>query len=136
MGGKEPTRKDFLDTLLNFEEQKPPDLIVFGLQEMVDLNPQNIMIMSNDKTIQLWDSIFAQNLDKVDRYVKLQQANLVGIFLVVYVKLALVPRIGSIDSDTVKTGLGGTLGNKGGALIRFKIDDTTVSFQLMQDWTN
>lgn len=83
--------------------------------------------MSNEKMKSLWDSIFQQNLDKLDKYVKLCEANLVGILSIVYIKQSQTPRVSQIEFDTVKTGLGGTLGNKGAATIKFKIDDTSVN---------
>lgn len=82
--------------------------------------------MSNDKMQLFWDSVFQINLDKIDKYVKIQDASLVGIYLDIFVKSNQAHRISSIEKDQVKTGLGGTLGNKGAAAIKFKIDDSPV----------
>jgi phosphatidylinositol-bisphosphatase len=49
---------------------------------------------------------------------------MVGIYLCLYAKRSLIKRISQIETDTVKTGLGGTLGNKGAALLKMQIDDT------------
>lgn len=59
----------------------------------------------------------------------MKHKDLVGIFLVVFVKKILIERITKVDVDEVKTGLiGGKLGNKGAVLIRMYIDDTSFLF--------
>jgi len=53
---------------------------------------------------------------------------LVGILLIIFAKTSIVSRISDIDVDVVKTGLAGTVGNKGAALARFKVDETSLVF--------
>lgn len=60
-----------------------------------------------------------------------------GIYLSVYIKSSQAYRISSIETDAVKTGMGGTLGNKGGTIVTFNLDDTNVYLLiLMIDCTN
>jgi len=55
-------------------------------------------------------------------------SDLVGIYLSVYVKKSLAGSLKKIDIDSVKTGLKGALGNKGGVLVSFSIEDSVVVF--------
>ena len=56
----------------------------------------------------------------------LKWRDLVGIFMVMFVKEPFVKRIKRLESEEVKTGLGGKLGNKGGVVIRFSVDDSNI----------
>lgn len=53
---------------------------------MVDLNPQNVMIMSNDTSIVVWDQLILQNLSRYGTFVKVMHADLVGIYTTIYVR--------------------------------------------------
>lgn len=52
---------------------------------------------------------------------------MVGILLLIYVKKQLISTITNIDSEVIKTGFEGHVGNKGACLIRFQIYDTEIS---------
>lgn len=56
----------------------------------------------------------------------LKWKDLVGIFMVMFVKEPFVKRIKRLESEEVKTGLGGKLGNKGCVIIRFTVDDSNI----------
>lgn len=56
----------------------------------------------------------------------LKWKDLVGIFMVIFVREPFVKRIKRLETDEVKTGLGGKLGNKGGVIIRFTVDDSNI----------
>lgn len=62
----------------------------------------------------------------VDSYKMLKWRDLVGIFMVLFVRDPFVKRIKRLESEEVKTGLGGKLGNKGGVVIRFCVDDSNI----------
>lgn len=51
-----------------------------------------------------------------------------GLYLSIYVKKTIAHRINSLETDIVKTGFKGTVGNKGAVLIKFKVDDTEVKY--------
>ena len=46
----------------------------------------------------------------------------------IFVHISLVPFISSISSDAVTTGIGNTLGNKGGVCIRMSVGNTNFMF--------
>lgn len=53
---------------------------------------------------------------------------MVGILLLVFISQDWKGAIRSVHKDTVKTGYGGTFGNKGGVVIRVNIYDTSLCF--------
>jgi len=61
-------------------------------------------------------------------YVLLTSLQLVGVCLFVFTRPELLPHIKDVATDSVKTGLGGAAGNKGGVAIRFVVYSTSVCF--------
>ena len=51
---------------------------------------------------------------------------MVGIFLIIFVKDTISNRISEAFIESVATGIGGTLGNKGAVICRFNIDSTSL----------
>lgn len=51
---------------------------------------------------------------------------MVGCFIGLFVKAKLLSRIKDLKSTKIKTGLGGSAGNKGSVILRFKLDDTSI----------
>lgn len=110
------------NSLFNLDDKPSPDILVIGLQEMVNLNPQNLIIMSNESNIANWDILIAQNIKAYSAYTQVASNDLVGIYITVLVRKSELHRVHSISTDVLKTGLGGTLGNKGGVGVRFNIN--------------
>jgi hypothetical protein len=54
--------------------------------------------------------------------------DLVGVFMVFFVKTSLKDKIKNFDSQIIKTGLMGAMGNKGSCLIRFTYLETSFAF--------
>ncbi|EAS01600.2 endonuclease/exonuclease/phosphatase family protein (macronuclear) [Tetrahymena thermophila SB210] len=130
MNGNEPDAEmNFAQNIFNFEKQPNPDIVVIGLQEMVKLNVQNVMMTNNERIIQTWLDYLNKQLNSIsseDKYKMLKWKDLVGIFMVLFVKEPLVKRIKRLESEEVKTGLGGKLGNKGCVIIKFTVDDSNI----------
>ncbi|WFD36090.1 hypothetical protein MCUN1_002961 [Malassezia cuniculi] len=61
-------------------------------------------------------------------YTVLNSENMVGLFSIVFVKSALLPRIRDATTYKIKTGLGGRYGNKGAIVSRFILDDSSFCF--------
>lgn len=53
---------------------------------------------------------------------------MVGLLILVFVKDNLKGRLNKVETDVVKTGLAGSLGNKGAVIVRFWIDDSSFAF--------
>eukprot|EP00933_Yihiella_yeosuensis_P036693 TRINITY_DN30467_c0_g2_i1.p1 TRINITY_DN30467_c0_g2~~TRINITY_DN30467_c0_g2_i1.p1 ORF type:complete len:503 (+),score=93.21 TRINITY_DN30467_c0_g2_i1:72-1580(+) len=107
------------------------DLYVVGIQELVDLGPKSVILgASGDEQRQaaLEQRIKAVISANGREYVQLCSFGMVGLSLVAYAELTLLPSLGQIDCDRVKTGLEGLGGNKGGVSIRFLLGVTSVCF--------
>jgi hypothetical protein len=61
-------------------------------------------------------------------YVLLTSLQLVGVCLFVFTRPELLPHIRDVATDSVKTGMGGATGNKGGVAIRFVVYSTSMCF--------
>ncbi|KAB8360950.1 hypothetical protein FH972_024682 [Carpinus fangiana] len=121
-----------------------PDIIVFGLQELVDLEDKKLTAKAFLKgrqkdaygqehigaTYRAWRDYLTWCLDDSmppsDSYTLLHTASLVGLFTCVFVKGRLRNRIRNLSAAEVKTGMGGLHGNKGALVIRFLLDDSSL----------
>ncbi|EMD31787.1 hypothetical protein CERSUDRAFT_127167 [Gelatoporia subvermispora B] len=126
-----------------------PDIVSFGLQELIDLESRKMAA----KTVLLGGKNKAQDgaiSQKVttsykkwyDRlvlavrlamppdcpYTVIHTENLVGLFSCIFVKNAERNLLKHVAITTVKRGMGGRYGNKGGIVARFVVDDTSVCF--------
>jgi hypothetical protein len=128
VGGKEPKEGFmFFEWVFPMKDMRTPDVYIIGLQEIVDLNAKNIMISSNSSKVDYWKSQINKHLNEIDKYVVLKTLDLVGIFLIVFIKESLKDNIKGIEGQIVKTGVLGTMGNKGSLLLRFNYHDTSIS---------
>jgi phosphatidylinositol-bisphosphatase len=53
---------------------------------------------------------------------------MVGICLIIFINKSKKDTLKTIQKDTVKTGMGGSFGNKGAVIIRINIYDTSICF--------
>ncbi|XP_053385173.1 synaptojanin-1-like [Mercenaria mercenaria] len=116
---------DLLDSSVDYEV--PVDIFAIGFEEMVDLNASNIMSASQTNSRE-WEKYIQKTISRDHKYVLLTKVQLVGVLLYVFIRPHLAPFIRDVAIDTVKTGLGGAAGNKGGVGIRFLIHSTSVCF--------
>ncbi|KRZ40664.1 Synaptojanin-1 [Trichinella pseudospiralis] len=107
--------------------QKSYDIYAIGLQEMVDLNASNVLnaSVSNQNS---WRDAFLKELNSISEYVLLETIQLVGICLFVFVQPELLVHIRDVSTAAVKTGFGGTIGNKGGTAISFTLGASSLCF--------
>jgi hypothetical protein len=129
VGGWDPKESVLLfDWLYHFGKESPtPDIYIIGLQEIVDLNAKNIVIFSNSTKVEFWRKTIFWHLNQIDKYVDFTVLDLVGIFLIIFVKESLKENVKNIDTLIVKSGLLGTMGNKGSCLLRFNYNDTSIA---------
>ncbi|KAK9894154.1 DNase I-like protein [Cystobasidium minutum MCA 4210] len=126
---------------------EPPEIVVFGLQEVVDLENKKLtaknMLLGRKKADAMFqDQVSHQYMRWHDRLVQavrtampadspyyLQHAeNLVGLQTLIFVKTCEKPNVSDAAKISVKTGMGGRYGNKGAILARFVIDDSSICF--------
>ncbi|POS83951.1 hypothetical protein EPUL_004061 [Erysiphe pulchra] len=123
-----------------------PDILVFGFQELVDLEDKKAVTKSFFKSKKKYSSVqehmshqyrdwrdfLTRCLDdympRDELYHLLHTTSLVGLFTCVFVRAPLIDRIKSLTSAQVKRGLGGLHGNKGAIIVRFVVDDTSMCF--------
>ena len=126
-----------------------PDILVFGFQELVDLEDKAatakrfLKVKKKEKKegteqermshqYRDWRDFLMRTLDDCmpldDMYHLLHTAPLVGLFTCIFVKSSLRDRIKHIHAAEVKRGMGGLHGNKGATVVRFRIDDSSLCF--------
>ena len=120
-----------LDSLLIPKDPKiVPDMYFVGFQEVVKLNATNIIITGEEKLQQIlneWDKKVFESLQKIGKYKKLVVMNLVGINFFSYILEDKFDKVKNISRKIVKTGFGGTTGNKGSCVINFDYENTSFS---------
>ncbi|XP_072515382.1 synaptojanin-1 isoform X3 [Salminus brasiliensis] len=112
-----------------FQDNKahPVDIFAIGFEEMVELNAGNIVSASTTNQ-KLWAAELQKNISRDHKYVLLASEQLVGVCLFVFVRPQHAPFIRDVAVDTVKTGMGGATGNKGGVAIRMLFHTTSICF--------
>ena len=107
------------------------DIYAIGFQEIVDLNPTNV-VLDGSKTIEraeYWLEKTRQCLEETGvTFTLLMEQHLVGILLLVFVKEVLAPHVRHIRGAVTATGVLGVMGNKGGVCIRMNLYDSTICF--------
>ena len=115
-----------------YYKNEPPDIIVIGIQEIIKLSITSILsIVSNQENVFVWTNNIINTINKVFKnieYYQLKCLDLVGIYLLVLIKKSLRKNITLMDSNITKTGVYGTLGNKGFFTLTLKCFDTLISF--------
>ena len=127
----DPNKNLNLDSwLLPKDKNLIPDIYFIGFQEVVELTASNVMMMKGEKQKQIlsqWDSKINSSINKIGKYTKLVDMNLVGINFYCYVSEEKSSKIKNLSQKIVKTGLGGTTGNKGSCCINFEYENTCFS---------
>ncbi|PKY08686.1 DNase I-like protein [Aspergillus campestris IBT 28561] len=125
----------------------PPEILVFGFQELVDLENKKItaksLLMGSKKKetgekehmsrqYRVWMEHLTRCINECmpldESYVLLHSANLIGLFTCIFVKHKERHRIKGVNAAEVKRGMGGLHGNKGALIFRFILDDTSLCF--------
>ena len=127
---------------------RPPDIIVFGFQELIDLESKKLTAKSlllgggRKKANDLGDRVSRQYRAWYDKLIQLvrfampptcgyllvQSESLVGLFTCVFVKQTEFKHVRELAISTVKTGMGGRYGNKGAIIARLVMEDSSIAF--------
>ena len=115
-----------------YYKNEAPDIIVIGIQEIIKLSITSILsIVSNQENVINWTNNIMNTINLVFKntdYFQLKCLDLVGIYLIVIVKKSLRKNISLLDYNITKTGVYGTLGNKGFFTLTLKCFDNLISF--------
>ena len=107
-----------------------PDIFFIGFQEVIELNASNVIMITEEKQqliLNEWDKKINESIQKVGKYEKLVEMNLVGINFYFYILEEKVDKVKNISKKIIKTGLGGATGNKGSCCINFEYENTNFS---------
>lgn len=111
----------------------PADIIVFGFQEVVELDnksktAKNLIKIEDDMEHEhkAWRRFLSQLLE--EEYELAADRALVGLYSCVFISQKLVASVKNVTTNVVKTGFGGLHGNKGATVICMDIFDSTLSF--------
>lgn len=119
------------DKWLGSNSQDSSDLIVISLQEIVDLSAKNFINdtaakQNQNGVLDQWIRFVQKRLP--NEYKLVHSAMMVGLGLIVFCRDSVRGVLSSVSNDSVKTGLGGLHGNKGGLVWRTFIHDSPVAF--------
>lgn len=128
------------------QPEDPADILVFGFQELVDLENKKITAKSFFKKkksketheqehmshqYRAWRDHLVRVLDEHcprQNYTLLHTANLVGLFTCIFVKTSERTKIRDVSAAEIKLGFSGRVGNKGALVVRFLVDDSSLCF--------
>ena len=108
--------KDLFTHNIFYPNSKIPDIIIIGLQEIVELDIYSVLtITSNEDSVSNWTNIIKSVINSLFPYTfkQISIQHLIGIYSICFVQSYLKENIDIINTKVVKTGLFGTLGNKG-----------------------
>ncbi|KAL3484017.1 Endonuclease/exonuclease/phosphatase [Aspergillus germanicus] len=127
--------------------ENPPEILVFGFQELVDLENKKITAKSlllgskkkesgekehMSRQYRVWMEHLTRAINDCmpleESYVLLHSANLIGLFTCIFVKHKERNKIQDVSAAEVKRGMGGLHGNKGALVFRFVLDDSSLCF--------
>ena len=124
--------RDLFTQNIFFKNNKVPDIIIIGLQEIVELDIYNILsITSNEESVSQWTQLIKSTINFIypNTFKQISIQNLVGMYYLCLAQTYLKDKIEIIDTKVVKTGLFGTLGNKGYLTLNIRIfKNTEISF--------
>lgn len=114
-------------TLFEFAGADPlssADIVVVGLQEAYQSVPEAISaVIGSDDTVELFGRYLVPK-----GYVRLSSCRMLGVVVMAFVRRQLLLYIRDTEVCATRTGLGGWLGIKGGASVRFTLGDLSVCF--------
>ncbi|KAL8686932.1 MAG: hypothetical protein Q9224_005297 [Gallowayella concinna] len=124
---------------------RAPDLLIFGFQELVDLEDKRLTAKTLFKGSRKKDGSEQEHMSHQykdwrdhlvrcvedfmpmnESYSVLHTASMVGLFSCIFVKSSRRSRIGSVHAAEIKRGMGGLHGNKGALIVRFHFSDSSI----------
>lgn len=141
-------RSDFISDAIHVED--PPELLVFGFQEIVDLEDRAVTAKTilgfgkkkdkeNARSEQHVSRVYREwrdflgkcinrYLDRRHSYTEVHTSCLIGLFQCIFVRQEEKSSIRNMSATEVKCGMKGHYGNKGALITRFMFDDSSLCF--------
>ena len=139
-------RSDFIAEAI--DPRDPVELLVFGFQEVVDLEDRAVTAKSlfgfgkkkdQDSTEQHQSRVYREWRDYLSKaisrftygkvaYSELHTSSLIGLFQCIFIRQDQRATLQGVNAANVKCGMKGHYGNKGALVTRFVLDDSTLCF--------
>lgn len=141
-------RSDFISDVIHVED--PPELLIFGFQEIVDLEDRAVTAKSifgfgkkkdkeNARSEQHVSRVYREWRDCLGKcinrytdprysYTEVHTSYLIGLFQCIFVRQEEKRNIRNMSATEVKCGMKGHYGNKGALITRFMFDDSSMCF--------
>ncbi|KRX04616.1 Endonuclease/exonuclease/phosphatase [Pseudocohnilembus persalinus] len=118
-----------LVNLFKFQLNNYPDIIVIGLQEIVEFK---VFKMHDENSTKLWTTMIQNNLNKICQgeniYGLIDRRDMFGNMILIYAKHSVSENISDIQHDCIKYGYVDNLTQYGGSAIHFKFGDANLCF--------
>jgi hypothetical protein len=127
-----PIGEDFDASPLLTDAYLGCDLLVVGLQEIVDLSVMNVVFTGSatNARAETWKKVLLKSLKKVqvEDYEVVGEAHFVGLQLLVFAPISQLANVQEVRSASVGVGVFSVLGNKGAVGIRLQLHGSTFCF--------
>ncbi|SMN18591.1 similar to Saccharomyces cerevisiae YOR109W INP53 Polyphosphatidylinositol phosphatase, dephosphorylates multiple phosphatidylinositols [Maudiozyma saulgeensis] len=121
-------RADLSKWLFPIGDKFKPDIVVLGLQEVIEMSASAILNADNTKG-SFWEYVVKDCLNQYDdQYILLRVEQMTSLVILFFVKSDKVKNVKRVEGSTKKTGFGGMTGNKGAVAIRFEYGSTSFCF--------
>lgn len=128
VGGRGNRHADLSDWLFPIGNKFKPDIVVLGLQEVIELTAGSILNVDYSKS-SFWKNLVTDCLNQYgEKYILLRAEQMASLIILLFVKEDKVNNVKQVEGSTKKTGFKGMTGNKGAVAIRFKYSDTSFCF--------
>ena len=137
---------EFIADAIHAED--PPEVLAFGLQEVVDLEDKGVATKGilgfakkreAPKPDQYQGGVYREWRDYLNKavnrstssryqYTELSTSHLIGLFQCIFIRQEERSNVHALSTTNIKCGLGGHYGNKGALVTRFILDDSTLCF--------
>ncbi|KAL6944333.1 hypothetical protein ACO0RG_001069 [Hanseniaspora osmophila] len=125
------TRKaDLTKWLFPIGDKFKPDIVVLGLQEVIELTAGSILNADYTKS-SLWEKMVNDCLNQFgenDKYLMLRTEQMTSLLVLFFVRADKIDNVKQVEGGSKKTGFGGITGNKGAVAIRFNYGETSFCF--------
>ena len=110
-----------------FNDNNFPIFYCIGLEECVELNAKNVLVKPKNNKAEIWEERITSELQKKFNYYLMCKEQLVGIYLLFYVKSTEIKYIRNIQTEKLKSGFMGC-GNKGCCFLNFEYKGKSFGF--------
>ncbi|CAI1714255.1 hypothetical protein SEUBUCD646_0N02130 [Saccharomyces eubayanus] len=121
-------RADLSEWLFPIGDKFKPDIVVLGLQEVIELTAGSILNADYTKS-SFWETMVTDCLNQYEeKYLLIRVEQMSSLLILFFVKSDKAHNVKQVGGSTKKTGFGGITGNKGAVAIRFDYGATSFCF--------